>query len=130
MFISEASIKKLKGLCHFHVFDFWMTWCDCSSASSNHPQQRQCQNMSLWLFCGRGISFVHYLFNPTISIHYTTVFVSEITRWNGSFVCFGDSFIMPFTYLVYIFYTNIVHFNRIAIKHFMWSIRFWKVLFQ
>ena len=111
-----SSHKKVKRLCHFRVSYFWMTWCDCSSASSNRPQQRHRKNMLLWLFCCRDIAFVHYLFNPTISSHWTIVFVSGITWWYGSFVCFGGSFIMHFNYLVYIFHTTIVHFIRIPVN--------------
>ena len=62
--------------------------------------------MFIWLFCGGDNKFVHYIFNPMISIHWTIVFTSAITKWYDPFACFGDSFSVPFNYLVCIFNAN------------------------
>ena len=49
--------------------------------------------------CDGGNTFVHCIFNATIFIHSTILFVFSITWCYGSFVCFVGTFVMPFNYL-------------------------------
>ena len=49
--------------------------------------------------CDGGNTFVHCIFNATIFIHSTILFVFAITWCYGSFVCFVGTFVMPFNYL-------------------------------
>ena len=118
-----SSHKNLKRLCYFCFSDFWMTWCDCIGGPS---LQNQCKHVPVtFLWPKQYIYTLH--FQPTTSIDWTIVFVSAITCYYRSFAFFGDSFIMSFNYLAYLFYITIAHINRIVVKYLCW---FWDVIVQ
>ena len=81
-------------------------------------------NMYLWLSCGGDITFVHYIFNPTVCIQLSL----QLHGAMDPLFCFADSFVTPFNNLAYIFHTSVAHLNCISVKYFILISDFGKCL--
>ena len=97
-----------------------MTWCDCSSPSSSHPQHpQQCKYVSLTFLWQRqhvcAPNFQSYNFESSENCF---CLLNYMVLW--IFSVFGDSFITPFNYLLYIFHATIAHLNNLDYIHIIY----------